>query len=340
MSLGVCVVGLMAYHYGRHSLLELERAHAPKKAIEVATPGGAEIIRINSQLQEALRQRYETEVQLQSLSNRTQDIQNQLKQEHEQFAQALNSISKAPKMKGTDDLAAQVQAVALHFAAIQSEHNALQARQRSIDDQLTELSTQLAALKANGTTVSVPGEVSNSTAISRELVILKERNRLTLYADEAISTGKASPVRALWAAWRNPELEVIKHGAMVEILRVQNHFFDFTQLPPDFRLPIKDPAVREDHQLPVEVLVSFLADEKQPTLVRSRAARLLAKHHSSSVAEALVTAMERDADIDVIKEAQFALKEGFQMHASLFDFEFATNWLKKEKDLLSKPQSP
>jgi chaperonin cofactor prefoldin len=338
MALSVCTTGILAYHYGRPTLAQSRLLlKPPLKAEPVQIQAGPELVRINAQLQDSQRQRYELETQLKLTNQRLENLQKLLQQEHTQFESALQAITNAPKVKGNDDLAAQVNAVAMHFAAIQSQHSTLETRLRTFDDQLTDITTQVSALKSTASPLAQVGDLSGVSPTSRELIILKERNKLTLHADEAIATGRASPIRALWQAARDPDLDIVKHGSMAEILRVQNHFSRFTVLPPDYRLPLKGHTVQSDTELSPEALITFLADEQQPASARTRAARLLATHRTPTVAEALVLAMQRDPEIDVVKEAQFALKKAFRMEAALFDSEYASTWLKKEKAQISAP---
>ena len=146
--------------------------------------------------------------------------------------------------------------------------NKLSAMDLQVNDLVLRSTEQADALSRQSRSSANPGAAPASST-NDELVLLKERNRLTLLADEVMATGKSAPMRDLWRALRDPERSHLKHAVAAEIIRVQNHLDHLTRLPPDYRLPIKElfpeQKVKADKDLPTEVLVKALSDEIEVT---------------------------------------------------------------------------
>ena len=271
-----------------------------------------------------------------------------LKVQQQQLAKQLTDIeSKLTNLQVT--LAAVSSSTVDRSAAKTALDEALvplQTKLSAIDLQVNDLvlrSTEQADALARQARSSVnPGATTPASTTNDELVLLKERNRLTLLADEVMATGKSSPMRDLWRALRDPERSHLKHAVAAEIIRVQNHLDHLTRLPPDYRLPIKelfpDQKVKADKDLPTEVLVKALSDSSQALPVRARAAALLSGRKSPAAAEALITAMNTDPELDVVKEAQRSLQETYQFKLPLFDIQGVESWWKRNQSTAaSKP---
>lgn len=215
-----------------------------------------------------------------------------------------------------------------------------------VDEQLKALSTEVKSLVTSQTAAatkrtSPAGEPRSSTdELTNELVLLKERNRLTLLADEVMATGRAEPMRRLWASLRDPDLSHLKHAAAAEIIRVQNHLDRITRLRPDYRMPVSDyfpqSGAASDDKLEDAQLVGVLLDQEKPLQSRARAAVLLTGRRTPQVGDALITAMRTDPELDVAKECQHALHNTFGFSVPLFDTQSAEEWWNKNRDSISK----
>lgn len=209
---------------------------------------------------------------------------------------------------------------------LQRQYDALALKQQATESSYTQMIEQLKTALAEkpkdgrpadtasslSAALSVASVVPVTSPVNEELRLLKERNRLTFYADQAIATGSSEAMDNLWRSIDDPELTRLRDGAKAEIIRVQNYYSQLSRLPPDFRLPVQslfhDPAIRSEADLQPAQLTQLLLDQKQPLEVRARAAYVLGGHPSDpKVAAALVQAMTTDPSLDVMKEVQRTL---------------------------------
>jgi hypothetical protein len=224
---------------------------------------------------------------------------------------------------------------------LQQQVDELRTGQSASDERLKSLADKL--LQAAGdpaNNAATPGDVAAAiqiasvipaqSAAGRELWLLKERNRLTLYADQAIAEGSSEAMANLWTSLRDPELEPIRQGVQAEIMRVQKAYVDESRLPADYRLPVRElfkgTSLRSEAELRPEELIALLKDTKQPVFVRARAAYVLGGHPVPSVGKALVDAMKNDPSLDVAREAHQTLQRFFGMSAPLFHVAAAEAW--------------
>ncbi|MBL9117611.1 MAG: hypothetical protein JNJ83_21575 [Verrucomicrobiaceae bacterium] len=253
-----------------------------------------------------------------------------LHEKSQNLAQGIQEIkTEAQKLQTT---LATVQKAALRPEGLQP----LQAQIQRLETQATDLSVRLSQQeKAPAGSPSAPTPAPERMLNAEdELVLLKERNRLTLKADEAMSTSKAEPLRALWAALRDPNLPGLKHAAAAEIIRVQNHLNHLTRIPPDFKL------AADDAKLSTDELIQTLADASKPFIHRARAAMLLEGRNDLRVGDALVNAIRSDSELDVVKEAQHAMHRTFKFTVPLFDALSVETWWAQNKEAIQKQPSP
>jgi hypothetical protein len=174
-----------------------------------------------------------------------------------------------------------------------------------------------------------------------ELVLLKERNRLTDYADEAIATGARAPYERLWEALDDPRLANLVHAARAEILRVQNFYLGGSRID-HYDIPVMtyfpDDAALRDSQLKDDQLIKLLRDKKNPWEVRMKAANLLGTRHSSAAGDALVAAVKADDNLDVVKEATFSFEQMTGFRARIFDAASLDQWWKQYKATPTPPK--
>jgi hypothetical protein len=179
------------------------------------------------------------------------------------------------------------------------------------------------------------------SAAQSELVLLKERNRLTGYADEAISTGARDPYEKLWEALDDPRLATLVHAARAEILRVQNYYLGGSRID-RFDIPVgtyfpEDAALR-DSQLKDDQLMKLLRDQKNPWQVRMKAANLLGSRRTIESGDALAEAVMKDGNLDVVKEATFSFEQITGFRARIFDAASLNDWWKQYRAIPAPPK--
>ena len=195
---------------------------------------------------------------------------------------------------------------------------------------------------------SVPGGQSLPSKLlpsQSELVLLKERNRLTSLADDAIATAARGPYEQLWEAVKDPRMVNLVHGARAEILRVQQFYLSGSRLS-KYEIPVAEvfpatPNLR-DVQLSDDQLITLLSDPKLAWQNRLRASWLLGQRKSEKAAEALVKAVKEDQNLDVVKEATFSFEQMTGYRASLFEAKALEAWWKEFSSVptIKKPVLP
>lgn len=226
---------------------------------------------------------------------------------------------------------------------LQRQYDALAEKQQNAEGQMSKLVGDMKAALAKSpegkptdtaaslsAALQVASVVPVSSSTNQELWLLKERNRLTFYADKAISQGSSEAMASLWLSLGDPELARLRDGIQAEIIRVQNYYTHLTRVSPDYRLPVRelfrDPAIRSEADLKATQVIPLLLDVRQPLEVRVRAAYVLGGQRSKQAAEALVKAMKNDPLLDVVKEAQRTLEEDYQMRVAPLNSRAADEW--------------
>ncbi len=176
-----------------------------------------------------------------------------------------------------------------------------------------------------------------------ELVILKERNRLTSYADEAIATGARTPYEKLWASLEDPRLTNLIHATRSEILRVQNYYLSGSRLD-QYQISVADyyPDLisLRDSQLKDDQLIALLLNNKNPWQVRMKSANLLGQRRSTAVGDALAKAIKDDNNLDVVKEATFSFEQMTGYRARIFETSTLDAWWKEYNTVPPAQKSP
>lgn len=179
-----------------------------------------------------------------------------------------------------------------------------------------------------------------------ELVLLKERNRLTAYADEAIATGARGPYERLWDAIEDPRLANLVHAARAEILRVQDcyihgqrvKFYNIQQHQIPVAEIFPESAALAAAQLSDDQLIQVLQDLKQPWQSRVKAAWHLGQRRNTKVGDALVKAIKSDPVLDVAAEATFSFEQITGYHAKLFEIPPLEAWWKSYTEKTPDPK--
>ncbi|MBK8039106.1 MAG: hypothetical protein IPK22_18540 [Verrucomicrobiaceae bacterium] len=237
------------------------------------------------------------------------------------------------------------------LAAMQKQLDAWRRDQLSTQKELRETIERVAAARTNaaaapaspaapaGSLLDGQGQpgvermaemVSNITPTQAEFIQLKERNRITAYADEAIATGSRKPLETLVEYIRGSGSEHLRDAAQAEYLRVVRMIQFYQREDPGFRLPVTDLFKGENLQYEADLkpphLFKLLADAKQPWEVRVRAAILLKSSDSPETNAKLITAIKEDESLEVAKHAQIALEQRIQRRFRLLDIPAIEAW--------------
>jgi len=168
------------------------------------------------------------------------------------------------------------------------------------------------------------------TPATSELVLLKERNRLTDYADRAISTGSREGLQAIVETMFNPQSQNMHHAAGAEFRRVQAYFEISSSIDPNYKLPLqelfKDSSIRAEADLKPEQIVKLLHDHQQPWEVRLRCAFLLRASADPGANAALLKTIHDDPSLDVVKQAQTSFEKRVGQRFRLFDIPSIDAW--------------
>ena len=335
--------GLLLHHFYQERIeTRLGRLH---EQLNVVSPG------IQSQLSDAERAAQTSTKDLADLKQTMGQLRSDFRTEVDGLKQSLSGISRQiDELRRADTtLEGKIAEASKSSASLSDSLQPLQSRLQTLDSQVNDLALHIGQLQPDGSKPAMKPDTAGaeplpaSSSANDELVLLKERNRLTLRADEAMATGKAEPLRALWKSLRDPELANLKHAAAAEIIRVQNHLDHLTRLPPDYKVPVKEyfPAAASDKDadLPATSLISLLLDSAKPLAARARAARLLSGKRSMETGEALLKAMRTDPELDVVKEAQYAMHDTFKFAVPLFDTLAAESWWDRNKATATQQQA-
>jgi len=168
------------------------------------------------------------------------------------------------------------------------------------------------------------------TPATSELILLKERNRLTEYADKAIATGARDALQAVVEAMFDPQMPNMQHAAGAEFRRVQAYFEISSSIDPAYKLPLqelfKDGSVTAEADLKPEQLVKLMHDHKQPWEVRLRCSYLLRASADLATNAALLKTIKDDPSLDVVKQAQTSFEKRVGQRFRLFDIPSIDAW--------------
>ncbi len=241
----------------------------------------------------------------------------------------------AEQQKDLNKLAEKVEALTQELK-LEREHT--QARFQEVSGRLAEAIRQkLAAPLSSGpvatpsTSIPNPEAVLQPTEARAELLLLKERNRLTDYADKAIATGSRDALQAVVETMFDPEKQNLHHAAQAEFRRVQAFYEISASIDPAYKLPLlelfKDGSVKSEAEIKPARLIALMKDSQQPWEVRLRCAYLLRESPDKDVNAALLQALEEDVSLDVAKQAQTSLERRLGKRFRLFDIPAVEAWL-------------
>ena len=218
---------------------------------------------------------------------------------------------------------------------LEREHT--QARFQEVSGRLAEAIRQKLApappepaVAAAASLMAAQGAVQPTEAMG-ELLLLKERNRLTDYADKAIATGSRDALQAVVEAMFDPERQKLHHAAQAEFRRVQAFYEISASIDPAYKLPLlelfKDGSVKSEAEITPARLIALMKDSKQPWEVRLRCAYLLRESQDKDVNAALLQVLKEDASLDVAKQAQTSLERRLGKRFRLFDIPTVEAWM-------------
>jgi hypothetical protein len=168
----------------------------------------------------------------------------------------------------------------------------------------------------------------------QEFIQLKERNRLTQYADEAIATGMRRPLEVLIEYMRDPQGPHLHDAAKAEFMRAIRAIQILQREDPGYRLPVaelfKDSGISAEADVKPEALLKLLADYKLPWEVRVRVCFLLVGSPLPETNAALIKAIKEDPSLDVAKHAQLALEQRIKKRFRIFDIPAIEEWFNSQ----------
>jgi hypothetical protein len=250
-------------------------------------------------------------------------------------------------------------------SSLQRANAQIQALQRQLDSQtedkqrtqgrLQEMADRMALLlqqnsftpgPADGATAEEASQVAallpSVSPATRELILIKERNRLTDYADKAIATGRRADLQFLVETLMNPEEKQMHHAAQAEFKRVQAYYEVSTGMDPGYTLPVqelfKDAGVLREADLTPAQLQRVLGDLSLPWEARLRAAFLLRSSPEKETDLLLLKALKEDPSLDVAKQAQTTFERRVGRRFRLFDIPAIEAWW--EAQGAAKPAVP
>jgi len=230
----------------------------------------------------------------------------------------------------------QLRALQTRLDARTGEEERLQGRLQEMADRMALL-LQQNSLGGSGGEGREPGRAAEVAAMlpsvspaTRELILIKERNRLSDYADRAIATGSREALQSLVEAMLDPEMKQLVHAAQAEFKRVQAYYDMGIGIDPGYTLPVqelfKDAGLTREADLTPAQLHGLLADLKQPWEARLRAAFLLRSSNEADTTERLLKALKEDPMLDVAKQAQITFENRVGRKFRLFDIPAIEAW--------------
>lgn len=262
-------------------------------------------------------------------------------------ASAANTAAPAPAAivpaQTSAEAAEQIAALQKQVDVMRREQLLTQQNTRESLESISETlkNPRLVAAPALAAKDAKPGEsrvadmVPAVSPTQQEFIQLKERNRLTQYADEAIATGMRKPLEVLVEYLRDPASAHLHDAAKAEYMRAIRSIQFLQREDPGFRLPVaelfKDPNIRDEADVKPEALLKLLADHQQPWEVRVRVCFLLLGSELPETNAKLIQAIKEDPSLDVAKHAQLALEQRIKRRFRLFDIPAIDDWVESQK---------
>jgi hypothetical protein len=243
-----------------------------------------------------------------------------------------------PALQNTLERAnAQISALQRQLDAQEAERSKTQGRLQEMADRMALVIQQSSYSPSgekprisSGDASQVAAMLPSVTPATGELILIKERNRLTTYADKAIATGSRQSLQALVDAMMDPEMQHLIHAAQAEFKRVQAYYDMGIGIDPGYTLPVRElfkdnPVAREADLTPYQ-LHGVLQDPKLPWEARLRAAFLLRSSTEPDTNALLLRSLKEDPILDVSKQAQITFENRVGRKFRLFDIPAIEAW--------------
>lgn len=205
---------------------------------------------------------------------------------------------------------------------------------------LDTLSTDVSAVEG-ALLEKQPAASPGDASFQSEILYLRDRNRLTAWADEAIATGSRAAYEKLCETLDDPRKVKLNHAAQAEILRVHAFYLSGSRIE-RFDIPVAqyfpDEAQLKDSQLKDDQVIFLLQGKNHPWQVRMKAANLLSPRRSLIVGDALVKAVLEDDNLDVVKEAALSFEQLTGHHPRIFDAAAIAKWWKQYRETPPPPR--
>lgn len=270
-----------------------------------------------------------------------------------ELAAKLGAQGGAPATAGGSAATGSIQAEALakaaeQITALQKQLDVVRREQLMTQQSTRESLERISDVLKNPALAPVPVAPVSATAgeaqmaeakldvtpTQAEFIQLKERNRLTQYADEAIATGMRKPLEAIVEYLRDPASKHLHDAAQSEYLRVVRAIQILQREDPGYRLPVADlfkgAKVREEADLTPDALHKLLEDAQQPAEARARACFLLLGSNAAETNAKLIQAIKSDPSLEVAKQAQIALEQRVKRRFRMFDIPAIEAWWKSQ----------
>ena len=257
---------------------------------------------------------------------------------------AQDGSSSGPASGMTAPLKVSLDQANAQIAALQRQLDAQGEERAKTQDRLQEMADRMALViqqssfvpSADSARVSdqdasqVAAMMPSVTPATGELILIKERNRLTGYADKAIATGSRESLEALVKAMMDPAMKNMVHAAQAEFKRVQAYYDMGISIDPGYTLPVRElfkdtPITREADVTPAQ-LHGLITDAKQPWETRLRAAYLLRSSTEAETNALLLKVLKEDPMLDVAKQAQITFENRVGRKFRLFDIPAIEAW--------------
>ncbi len=252
-------------------------------------------------------------------------------------ASASSSEDTAALKNALDRASAQISALQRQIDAQADERKSTQSRLQEMADRMALVIQQSSYVPSGDTPRVASSDASQIAAMlpsvtpaTGELILIKERNRLTTYADKAIATGSRESLQALVDAMMDPAMKHLLHAAQAEFKRVQAYYDMGIGIDPGYTLPVRElfkdtPVTREADLTPAQ-LQGLMQDQKQPWEARLRSAYLLRSSAEPETNALLLKALKEDPVLDVAKQAQITFENRVGRKFRLFDIPSIEAW--------------
>lgn len=300
----------------------LESATAERPAQEAPSPPAAPVARaIPVQLPADERR------QLDEAAAQITVLQKQLNEAVERLAAQQSLLAKAERARKAQE--ERMEEWAAQLAALQAGA----PRPPAAAATSPVVSTADAAGVATDTPGTSPFDEPASAGLA-ELRLMKERNRLSAYADEAISTGARRPLTLIIDTMKDPERAALYHAAHAEYYRIMGHYQLINRIDPAYKLPLSQlfpgKKIRDEADLTTEQIIGLMQNKNIDWQSRLRAAFLLGGRRTPEVGDALLRTLKEDPNLDVAKEAQLSFEQNVGRHFLLFDIASIDAWWRSQ----------